>query len=144
MSMNERQSLKELYRTYVEDVWNNHNIANAGKYIAEDIVAHGNPPGLPPGLEGCLFAFHHMQTAFPDWHIDILFQVEEGDMVVSHLRTSGTHRDTFFGIPATGKQFVSTNTQIIRYKEGKMVEQWSNADDLGMMAQLGVIQMPGQ
>lgn len=135
-------NLKVLYAEYIEDVWNNRNLANTGKYIDENIVSHSMPPGLDPGLEGINQLFGMIQGAFPDWRVEIQFQVQEGDLLVTRDTTSGTQQGTFHGIPATGKKFTSTQTHILRYKDGKQVEHWSNADDLGMMMQLGVIPAP--
>ncbi len=42
------------------------------------------------------------------------------------------------GIPQTGKQVNVTGIDIIRIAGGKFVEQWTNADDLGAMQQIGV------
>lgn len=135
--------LKELYAAYIEEMWDRKDLSRASNWFAEDIVDHSAPPGQGPGLAGLLALFRMMHAAFPDWNVRIELQVEEGDLLVSRIATSGTHTGTFFGIPATGRTFQSTSTQILRYRDGKMVEHWSNGDDLGMMMQLGVIQMPG-
>ena len=43
------------------------------------------------------------------------------------------------GIAPTGKQITRTGITILRFRDGKCVERWSQADALGMMRQLGVI-----
>jgi predicted ester cyclase len=70
-------------------------------------------------------------------------QVQEGDLLLTRIRTRGTHKGTFFGIPATGRTFHSTGIHILRYKDGKIAEHWGNSDDLGMMNQLGALVMQG-
>ncbi len=47
------------------------------------------------------------------------------------------------GIAPTGKQATSTGISILRWANGKGVEQWSNYDDLGLLQQLGVIPTMG-
>lgn len=138
------KSLKELYREYIEEIWNRKNLAAMDKYFTPDIVDHDAPPGQKPGLEGLKETFAMMQAAFPDWRIVIEKEVEEGDTVVTRIRTSGTHQGNFFGMPATGRQFQSKGIHILRYQDGKMAEHWGNSDDLGMLHQLGAIQMVGQ
>ena len=135
--------LKELYAAYIEEMWDRKDLSHATNWFAENIVDHSAPPGQGPGLAGLLAIFGMMHVAFPDWNVRIELQVEENDLLVTRIVTSGTHTGTFFGIPATGRTFESTSTHILRYRDGKMVEHWSNGDDLGMMMQLGVIQMPG-
>jgi predicted ester cyclase len=43
------------------------------------------------------------------------------------------------GIPATGKEVTVSGITISRVKNGKVVEEWSNWDTLGMLQQLGVV-----
>jgi steroid delta-isomerase-like uncharacterized protein len=135
--------LKELYTAYIEEMWDRKDLSRATNWFAEDIVDHSAPPGQGSGLAGLLAIFRMMHAAFPDWKVRIELQLEENDLLVSRIATSGTHTGTFFGIPATGRTFQSTSIHILRYSDGKMIEHWSNGDDLGMMVQLGVIQMPG-
>ncbi len=46
-------------------------------------------------------------------------------------------------IPPTGKQVTTTGIAITRVLNGKVVEQWANYDDLGLLQQLGVIPSMG-
>jgi predicted ester cyclase len=55
-----------------------------------------------------------------------------------------TESGAFQGIPPTGKEATLTSTDIYRIVDGKIVEQWTEADMLGLMQQLGVIPAPGQ
>lgn len=138
------ESLKQIYREYIELMWNQRRLDLAARYFSADTIDHTAPPGQGPGVDGLLETFRMIQAAFPDWHITCELEVAEGDMVVARINTSGTHSgEPFFGIPASGRSFRSTGTHILRFKDGKMVEHWSNTDDLGLMIQLGVIQLPG-
>jgi predicted ester cyclase len=46
-------------------------------------------------------------------------------------------------IPATGKKVSLKGMDILRVEDGKIVERWGEFDALGMLAQLGVIQLEG-
>jgi hypothetical protein len=46
-------------------------------------------------------------------------------------------------IPPTSKQVTATGIAITRVLNGKVVEQWANYDDLGLLQQLGVIPSMG-
>ena len=135
---------KESYRRYVETVWHARDVEGAGAYIAEDIVDHAAPPGQGPGLAGLMETFRHFLAAFPDARIDIEDLVAEGDKVAARIVLRGTHRGPFFGIPATGRPVVVPGIHLMRYADGKMIEHWSNSNDLGMMGQLSVIPPMGQ
>jgi predicted ester cyclase len=43
------------------------------------------------------------------------------------------------GIPPTGKQVTVGGITISRLKDGKVIEEWTNWDTLGLLQQLGVI-----
>ena len=60
-------------------------------------------------------------------------------MVVGRHTTTVTHNGEFMGIPATGKQVTIAEIHIVRIVNGKAVEHWGQADQLGMMQQLGVV-----
>jgi hypothetical protein len=64
--------------------------------------------------------------------------------VVGRITAFGTHEGEFFGIPATGKQIRLSAIGIRRITDGKIVEHWYEADNLGLMQQLGVVPMPEQ
>jgi predicted ester cyclase len=74
--------------------------------------------------------------AFPDLHYSLLHEVAEGDMVVQHLRASGTMEGDFGGMKPTGKHATWDEVHVVRMKDGKAVEHWASVDMLGMMEQL--------
>ena len=130
---------KDLVRRFYEEVWNKGNLTVADELMATDVVDHTAAPGLPPGLEGHKQLVIMFRTPFPDLDSTIEDQVAEGDTVVSRLIVRGTHKGEFFGVPPTGKQFTITSIDLDRIANGKIVEHWSIADQLGLMQQLGVI-----
>jgi steroid delta-isomerase-like uncharacterized protein len=79
-------------------------------------------------------------AAFPDARWEVLDQMAEGDKVMTRWAFTGTHRATFKGIPATGKQVNITGMVIDRIVDGRIVEEWEEWDSLGMMRQLGAVQ----
>jgi predicted ester cyclase len=50
----------------------------------------------------------------------------------------------FLGMPASGKEATWSEIHIVRFADGKAVEHWGVVDQLGMLAQLGFAQAPGQ
>lgn len=79
------------------------------------------------------------RTAFPDLETTAEDLIEEGDKVVVRARWTGTHRGAFMGVPATGKRVTGTEIHICRIVDGRLVEQWSEMDMMGLMQQLGAI-----
>jgi steroid delta-isomerase-like uncharacterized protein len=88
--------------------------------------------------------FAGLRTAFPDLQFTIEDLIAEGEKMVCRYTFRGTHTGQWRGMPATGKQVVVTGITISHMVEGKAVEDWHNADALGLLQQLGVIPAPGQ
>jgi steroid delta-isomerase-like uncharacterized protein len=102
-------------------------------------VMYGLPPGLPPDIEGIKQFVTMRWAAFPDEHVVIEDMVAEGDKVAGRYTLHATHQGDFMGVPATGKKVTMVGNTILRFANGKCVERWNNADQLGLMQQLGVI-----
>ena len=130
---------KALFRQFVARVVNQKNADAVDDLIDASYIEHNPAPGQAPGVEGVKELFNTLFTGFPDFNTSIDLLVAEDDLVVGHFTTSGTHQGELMGIPATGKKVSFTETHILRFANGKVVEHWGNQDDLGMMQQLGVI-----
>jgi predicted ester cyclase len=63
--------------------------------------------------------------------------------VVSRWTGRGTHQAELMGIAPTGKRVTVSSINISRLANGKVVEEWSNWDTLGMLQQLGAVLTPG-
>ena len=133
---------KELLRNFYEEVFNQHNVDAAAKFIAKDAVSHRGLPGMPKGLERAKQRLSMYFAAFPDIKITVEDMVAEGDKVVARYTMSGTHKGGLMGIAATGKKVSITGIEIIRVSAGKLVEHWGASDGLGMMRQVGAIPSP--
>ena len=147
---------KAIARRYFEEVHNKGNVIAVDELLAPNILLHFDSPSDVPvsaemqlSLEDIKQVVSEFRSAFPDLHYTLDLQVAEGDLVVSRVTAHGTHTgeyrgQTYKGMPPTGKQATWTETQIFRIADGKIVEQWSNEDDLGRLQQVGALPTPGQ
>jgi len=110
----------------------------AEKYDAPGFIGHSLSRG-DMNLEQTIQYLVMAVSAFPDLNVDIDDILAEGDKVVTRYTLKGTHKGTFMGIPATGKQIVTKAVEIDKIVKGKIVERWDFSDNLGMMTQLGAI-----
>lgn len=136
---------KELDRRFYEEVINWGNMAVVDELTSPNYVAHD--PGFPQpvrGPEGLKQYFLVFRSAFPDVHMTIEGMIAEGDTVVVRQTARGTHQGNLMGMPPTGKQVMVTGMTMNRIANGKFVESWVNADNLGLLQQLGVIPPMGQ
>ena len=130
---------KEIVRHVVEEIFNKKNLDYIDACYAPDVLDHSTPPGLPQGFEGYRLKIGMFVAAFPDLNISYEDLIGEGDRVLGRYILTGTHRGDFAGIPPTGKQVKISGMDILRLKDGKVTEHWTEMDTLGMMQQLGVI-----
>ena len=139
MSLEQNKAL--VHRFYAE--LDKLNPAVIDELVAEEFVNHSPPPfPVEPGREGLKQAFELFRRATPGSH-EILEQVAEGDKVVTRLRAVGTHDDDLPGVPRTGNRLDVTATVVHRIENGKIVEKWSDRDELALLQQLGVVSLPG-
>ena len=101
-------------------------------------------PGAPQGIEGEKMLTSQFGAAFSNAHFDIESLVGEGDQVAMRYTYHGMHTGTFNGLPATGKAFSAGGINIVRFENGKIVENWVQFDVMGLLQQLGVIPAPAQ
>lgn len=78
------------------------------------------------------------RSAFPDLKVDVDLMVAEGDLVAVRWTAHGTNTGTGNGIPATGRKVEVTGTAIFRFVDGKIAEEWTSANTLTLMKQLGL------
>ena len=146
---------KAIVRRFYEELWNKGNVAAVDELLAPNILLHFDAPSDVPvsaemqlSLEGIKQVVSEFRSTFPDLHYTIDLLVAEGDLVVSRVTAHGTHTGeyrglTYKGMPPTGKQVTWTETHIYRLAAGKIVEYWSNEDDVGRLQQVGALPTPG-
>jgi len=129
----------EVVSRFIEEFKNNANHGIVDELMSPDFVHHLTDPRLPAGREGIKALGQVIVAGFPDVHASVQDLIADGDKVIERTQTSATHTGEFNGIPATGKQVGWTEIHIYRLADGKIVEQWSEIDLLGLLVQLGAI-----
>lgn len=129
---------KTLSGRRIEEVWNQGNFGILDELVASDFVIHA-PQANIHGPAGAAQFFAMLRTAFPDIHLTINDQIADGDRVVTRWTAVGTRQGEFQAIAPTGKRVRMSGTDIDRFADGKVVECWTNADELGLLQQLGVL-----
>ena len=139
VSPDSAQNVKAIHR-YFEEVWNQGKLDVLDELLSSDYVNHSSSiPDPEPGPAGVKPIVLAMRQAFPDLRYRIDQLVASDELVAVRVTLSGTHRGDFFGTPPTGKRFEVTQTNLERFREGKIVEHWRNTDELSLLRQLGVV-----
>jgi predicted ester cyclase len=122
---------KELVRRLVDEVVNERN-ADPLPEIAQGQFARLAQRWISP-----------FQSSFPDFRMEIVELVAEGDTVVAHFKCSGTHTGDWLGVPATGRRFEKVDeVYIFHVQDGKLASAVAVEDNLSRMRQLGIRPSP--
>lgn len=62
--------------------------------------------------------------------------------MVERARARATHRGELIGIPASGRPVTWTELHAYRVEDGMITEIWSEPDLLGIMVQIGAVELP--
>jgi predicted ester cyclase len=118
---------KELVRRLVEE-----GVNRRSTDVLDDVAAG-------PFAEVARRWISPFRGAFPDFTMEIVTLIEEGDRVVAHFRCSGTHLGEWLGIPATGRRFERVDEiYVFQVVNGKLAGALGVEDNLARMKQLGI------
>lgn len=122
-----------------------HFINTADAKMAEELVSPNAiffVPGRPEpmkGPSGYMAIIDMMRGGFPDIQWTLQETVTEQDKIAVRFMMHGTHKGTFFGVPATGKQISVQALNIYHLSDGQIVEEYGQPDLLGLMQQIGAL-----
>ena len=137
-SVAETDRNKAVIRRFVEEVQNGQDWAAFDQLNDPGFVNLSAPPGMPADREGAKLYLQAFAAAYPDVHFEIDDMIAEGDSVVTKKTFTGTNTGEFAGAPATGRQVSIQFVDIMRVRDGRIVEHWASMDRLSWMQQLGV------
>lgn len=137
--MSNEENVKR-FRTLIEQGFSGRDISVVDELIDETCVEHQR--GLKPGREGAKETIRTLHTWFSEFHLGVESIAADGDMVWARNTGSGVNTGSVMGHPPTGKPMSIDVIDIVRFKDGKIVEHWGVADQLGMMLQLGLVARP--
>ena len=78
------------------------------------------------------------EAGFPEYAMEAVDMIAEGDQVAVKARLKGTHLGLFNGIPATGRKVDLLFHITYQIQDGKIVDHWMVLDSMEMMQQLGL------
>jgi predicted ester cyclase len=126
---------------YIEEM-NRGNEDYLDEYFDPDVIFHGATGDMDIDQ---FKAFHHqVLTAFPGAVMKAEDIMVSGDKAITRWRMTGNHQGPFLGIQPTGKDIAVTGILISRFKNGKVVEEWEEANIAGLMQQLATIEDPAK
>ena len=134
--------MSELNRTIARktmEAFHQRDLDAVRSHVASDARFYGWAPGVLDA-DGHKAFMSALLASFPDSSFVVDDVIADGNKVAVRHRLLGTHQADFQMIPATGRQVEVNAIVIFRMENGMVVEAWLNADIMGMMQQLGVVQ----
>lgn len=128
---------KTLVTSFIEEVFNEHNMSAVDKYYAQDFIQHH--PQVGNGSEGFKQYFGPFFEAFRDSHTAIEHMIAEDNLVMAFLNTTATQTGEYLGAPPTNKTIVLRSADLFRIQDGIIVEHWDVVDSLNLLNQTGAI-----
>ena len=118
-----------------------------------DIIGSGRPENLDEvcsvDLRGHAGAGSDLQelkrewasfmAAFPDLTPELRYLVQEDDLVSVWLSYTGTHESDFAGVLASGRKVKFAEWDLLRVRDGKIVEVTQYCDLFMIMSQIGAL-----
>jgi predicted ester cyclase len=131
---------KALVRRLYEEGFNRGKLDVVDELVAPDVVTHDpiilDAPTGPDSIRG---GIDMIRKAFPDFHVEVLDLVAEGDKVASFLLMSGTNTGDYRRGGATDKKGTMRAFLLWRVADGRLVENWGMADRFQFLQQLGIV-----
>ena len=129
-----------LVRRVVDEIWNRGVLDVADALFAPDYVNHGGLiVDLVRGPEAIKLSVALYRRAFPDLQLRVVALHAEGDRVVLGWVARSPATAAGSGSAAGGRHGTVTGTTVSRVAEGRIVESWTQWDQGGVLAQLGLI-----
>lgn len=127
---------KDLVRLYI-DAYNRNDLARFDELLVADFTRYSRSNVEAASLEEFKQRVKSGTEAFPDRHMEIVALVAEADRVVVYGTWSGTQEAPYGSLPASGKKAVIPFFYMFRIEGGKIVELWTEWDNVHFLQQLG-------
>lgn len=115
------------------------DLATVDGVCSPDLVDHNPFPGFAPTLDGFKQAISLYDQTFGDKEMDLTAVIGEGDLVATMWTVAGTHKEEFFGVPATGIRCTVEGMNFYRLADGRITEVWTQFDGVGLLQQIGAL-----
>jgi predicted ester cyclase len=121
--------------------------ANRGEYDAfdalldPDYVIHSGSEDHH-GSAGLADMVRGYREVLADMRVTVDDQFGSGDQVATRFTIRGRHEGELMGAAPTGREVTFTGICISRFRDGRIVEEWEQADVLALLQQVGAVPQP--
>jgi predicted ester cyclase len=142
---NEHLAPEAVTRRLIDEGFSLARLEVADELIARDLAEHQDyGPNHAAGPEGVKAVIASLHRAFSDFRLSIEDICVSGDLVWTRNIATGTNDGAFMGHAPTGRPMRITVFDVLRVVDGKVVEHWGVPDRLGVLLQIGALQLPAR
>jgi len=133
---------KKVVARFVEVCQNQHDLSFADEIFHPAFVNHYRPEGrlIPetPGRPAAGFQqfYGMLLQGFPDATMQVDEQLAERDLVATRKTFRGTHTRELWNLQPSGNRVEWEFVDIMRLRDGKIVEHWTSMDLEALRAQM--------
>lgn len=120
------------------EAWGQGDVDALDALLSPAYLRHGTDPH-PQSLEAFKAAILSTRAAFPDLTTVIDDIVIEGDRAAIRWHSSGTHVNSFLGVPPTGRRVDISGATFARFEQDMVVEEHVTWDPRALLSALGII-----
>ena len=117
------------------------NVESGFTHVTSDALEYGDGSGpVVKGKDSIIAMIKGFIASFPDYKGENLEAVSDGDKVIVYGDWSGTFKNDFNGMKATGKSFKVKDVDIFKFNDnGEIVEHRSIQPWSNIMGQVGAV-----
>lgn len=123
-------------RRFVEEFQGAGRAEVGEELLAADFRNRTPDPGVPDDRTGVLQVFALLRTVLPDLRVEIHDMLIDGDRVGTRKTLHGTRPG--FRRTAVGRPLIIEVMDIVRVRDGQIVEHWNSTDRLSVIRELGL------
>ena len=92
--------------------------------------------GTERGLDAYAAELQAVVHAFPDYRWELRRLVVDAPWIAAHFTDTGTHREAFLGVQATGRSVAIPEFAFYRVDAGRIAEVWGSGFHVHLLEQL--------
>ena len=127
----------ERFRRLIDEGFTGGNLDVVDELISPECVEHQR--GNRSGVDGAKEVIRTLHRWMSDFSLTIEDVAVAGDVVWARNRARGVNTGSVMGNPPSGRPVEIDVIDVVRFEDGRVVEHWGIADQLGMMLQLGLM-----
>ena len=128
--------IKQAHRRLIEEAYGKGKLEVFDELCDRGYRSH-DPVAGDGDLEHTKESCRMYRAAFPDMQPTVLGSFLDGDTVITQWRMIGTHQGALMNIAPSGARCTVEGITIGKFRSGKLVEEWTQWDGLGLLRQIG-------